>query len=153
MPAFSLSSCVFNAGMFSHIIYSCTSADNGRPISDYWYISDAPQRCINEKIHLLIEGSLNILYDFCVVLLPIPIVLRLNLPLRQRVMIAMLFGAGFIVCIAGIMRTYYMYRMTDGYRDVTWDSYPVALSTAIELYIGIVSFFLLPHQKGDQIID
>jgi hypothetical protein len=109
-----------------------------RPISAYWTLSFVPQHCINERIHLVIQGTFNILYDFCVVLIPIPIVLRLNLPLRQRIIVALLFGIGFVVCFAGIVRTYFMYKVTDGYRDVTWDAYPVWFGTAVELYLGIV---------------
>jgi hypothetical protein len=102
-----------------------------------------PQRCLNQKIHLLVQGTLSIIYDFCVVLIPIPVVLRLNLALRQRIIVALLFGAGFVVCIAGTVRTYFMYRCTDGYHDITWDGYYVWISTAIELYIGIVSSVLI----------
>lgn len=90
----------------------------------------------------MIQGTFNILYDFCVVLIPIPIVLRLNLPLQQRVIVALLFGVGFVVCFAGVVRTYYMYKVTDGYHDVTWDADPVWLGTAVELYLGIVSLSL-----------
>jgi hypothetical protein len=50
----------------------------------------------------------------------------------------MLFGAGFVVCFAGVARTVYMYRVTDGYYDVTWEAFPCWLSTAVELYIGVV---------------
>jgi Fungal rhodopsin domain len=114
-----------------------------RPISAYWTLSFVPQHCINERIHLVIQGSFNIVYDFCVVLIPIPIVLKLNLPLRQRIIVALLFGIGFVVCFAGIVRTYYMYKVTDGYHDITWDAYPVWFGTAVELYLGIVSLFLL----------
>jgi len=115
-----------------------TLLKTNRPISAYWTLSLVPQQCINQRIHLVIQGTINILNDFCVVLIPIPTVLRLRLPLRQRIIVALLFGAGFVVCFAGIARTYYMYRVTDGYRDVTWDAYPVWLSTAVELYVGIV---------------
>jgi hypothetical protein len=111
----------------------------GRPISAYWTLSFVPQHCINENLHLTIHGSLNILFDFCAVLIPIPIVLSLNLPLRQRIIVALLFGIGFVVCLAGIVRTYYMYKATAGYHDVTWDAYPAWLATAVELYLGIVS--------------
>ena len=109
-----------------------------RPISAYWTLSFVPQHCINERVHLVIEGTFNIIYDFVTVLIPIPIVMRLNLPLRQRIIVALLFGMGFVVCFAGVVRTYYMYRVTDGYHDVTWDAYPVWFGTAIELYLGIV---------------
>ncbi|KAE9380981.1 hypothetical protein N431DRAFT_459885 [Stipitochalara longipes BDJ] len=114
------------------VVFQC------KPISAYWTLSFVPQQCINERVHLVIQGTFNILYDFCVVLIPIPIVLRLNLPLRQRIIVALLFGMGFIVCFAGVVRTYYMYKVTDGYHDVTWDAYPVWLGTAFELYLGIV---------------
>ena len=52
---------------------------------------------------------------------------------------------GFIVCFAGVVRTYYMYKVTEGYHDVTWDAYPVWLGTAIELYLGIVRLASTPH--------
>ncbi len=114
-----------------------------RPISAYWTLSFVPQQCINERVHLVLEGTFNIIYDFVTVLIPIPIVMRLNLPLRQRIIVALLFGMGFVVCFAGVVRTYYMYRVTDGYHDVTWDSYPAWFGTAVELYLGIVwSIFL-----------
>lgn len=112
------------------------------PISDIWTVSFTPQHCVDNKIHLLVQGILNIIADFLVVLIPIPIVLKLKLPMRQRVIVALLFGAGFIVCFAGIARTVYMYRLTETYYDVTWDAFPVWLSTAVELYIGIVRIFL-----------
>ena len=70
--------------------------------------------------------------------------MKLNLPFRQRLIVSILFGAGFVVCFAGVVRTVYMYRVTDGYYDVTWDAYPVWLSTAIELYIGIVCTSIPP---------
>lgn len=111
----------------------------GRPISAYWTLSFVPQHCINENVHLTIHGSLNILWDFCAVLIPIPIVLSLHLPLRQRIIVALLFGIGFVVCLAGIVRTYYLYKATASYHDVTWDAYPAWLGTAVELYLGIVS--------------
>jgi hypothetical protein len=114
------------------------------PIEAWWTLSLTPQHCINEKFHLLVQGIINIIADFLVVLIPIPVVLRLNLPMRQRLLVSLLFGAGFIVCFAGIVRTYYFYRLTDGYHDITWDAYPVWLSTAVELYIGLVSISLDP---------
>jgi hypothetical protein len=119
-------------------------ADFNSPMSAWWTLSFTPQHCINEKIHLLIQGILNIIFDFLAVLIPIPVVMKLNLPIRQRIIVSMLFGAGFVVCLAGVVRTVYMYRVTDGYYDVTWDAFPVWLSTAVELYIGIVCTSIPP---------
>jgi hypothetical protein len=76
-----------------------------------------------------------------VVLLPIPSVWNLNVPRRQQIMVIMLFGAGFTVCFAGVVRSIYTYKLTQHY-DVTWDAYPVWFSTSVELYVGIVSCYL-----------
>jgi hypothetical protein len=62
----------------------------------------------------------------------------LRLPWRQRILCAMLFGAGFIVCIAGGIRIKYGYLLTTGY-DKTWLFYPTWICGTIELYLGIVS--------------
>jgi hypothetical protein len=118
-----------------------------RPIAAYWTFSLVPQKCIDEKTHLLFQGIINIVSDFFVVMIPIPIVLKLKLPLRQRIFVALLFGCGFVVCFAGIVRTYYFYRLTDGYHDITWDAFPVWISSAIELYIGIVSYIPISNES------
>lgn len=61
----------------------------------------------------------------------------LKLPYRQRIVLALLFGAGFAVCIAGSVKTYYVHAYNVSY-DKTWDSYPVWISGTIELYLGVV---------------
>ncbi len=71
------------------------------------------------------------------VLLPIRTVWTLQLPTRQVVMVILLFSLGFMSCIAGIIRTYFMYKVTTSY-DQTWNSYPVWITSAVELYIGMV---------------
>ncbi len=108
------------------------------PISEYWTLSFEPQKCINEAAHLLAGGIINSITDFCVVLIPIPIVMRLKLPLRQRIYCALLFGAGFIICIAGAIRIGYTYMLNTTY-DKTWLAYPTWISGTIEMYLGIVS--------------
>jgi hypothetical protein len=85
-----------------------------------------------------VAGIINSFNDFCVVLIPIPVVMKLRLPLRQRIVCALLFGAGFVVCIAGGVRIYYMYQLNTTY-DKTWLAYPTWIAGTIELYLGIVS--------------
>jgi hypothetical protein len=113
------------------------------PVSDYWTFSVAPQNCINEGAHILAAGIINTCSDFCVVLIPIPVVMKLKLPLRQRIVCALLFGAGFIVCIAGGFRIAYMYQLNTTY-DKTWLAFPTWICGTIELYLGIVSLLLIP---------
>lgn len=102
----------------------------------------APQDCINETAQLLASGILNTVTDFCIILLPIPIILQLKLPRRQQIILILVFSGGIVVCIAGVVRTYYTYQMTTGY-DKTWSGYEVILSGSIEMYIIIVSVFYI----------
>ncbi|CAD6440051.1 b628435a-f7c9-414c-9f17-943939478156 [Sclerotinia trifoliorum] len=114
------------------VIFQC------RPVSHYWLITFAPQpECINQKVHVTFAGSFNTLTDFFVVILPIPKMLKLQISQRQRLIVIFLFAAGFLVCIAGTVRTYYTYvELTS--TDVTWDDYYVWISSSVELYVGII---------------
>lgn len=110
-----------------------------RPPSDYWKITVAPQpNCINQTAHLLTAGIINTLTDFCVVIIPIPTVYRLELESRQRIIVIVIFGVGFLVCFVGAVRTVYTYIFSVSY-DATWDALAVWISSTVELYVGIVS--------------
>jgi hypothetical protein len=114
------------------VIFQC------RPPQDYWKITWDPQpNCINQSSSLLIAGVINTLTDFAVVLLPIRTVWTLQVPFRQIVFVILLFGLGFSSCLAGVIRTYYTYKVTKVW-DMTWNSYPVWVTSACELYIGVV---------------
>ncbi|GBF61945.1 hypothetical protein TMEN_4465 [Trichophyton mentagrophytes] len=117
---------------FIVVIFPC------RPVSAYWTLSFRPQECINETAHLLIGTIINIFTDFLVVILPIPTVMSLKLPYRQRIVLALLFGAGFAVCIAGSVKAYYIHVCSASH-DKTWDFYPVWISGTIELYLGVIA--------------
>ena len=115
-------------------------ADHFRPVSDYWTLSFQPQKCINERLHLLFGGIINTLTDFLVFFLPVPTVLSLKIPRRQQFFICLLFGVGFIVCVAGAVRIYFAWAVTSTY-DRTWVSYGLWIASVLELDLGIVSPF------------
>ncbi|TVY29526.1 hypothetical protein LHYA1_G001499 [Lachnellula hyalina] len=134
------------------LIFQC------RPPSHYWKITVNPQpECISETWSLLIAGTINTFTDFVAVALPIRTVLSLQLQAKQIIPIVILFCFGFLSCSFGIVRTYYTYKVSTSY-DQVWDSYPVWITAALELYIGIICasipatkpFFstILPHIFG-----
>jgi hypothetical protein len=61
------------------------------------------------------------------------------MPRRQRFAVAILFGLGFIVTIAGVVRTWYIYRSLFREYDQTWYAYPLWIAAAIEIDLGVVS--------------
>ncbi|EZF31966.1 hypothetical protein TMEN_9324 [Trichophyton mentagrophytes] len=120
------------------IVFCIVAVFTCRPVSAYWTLSTKPQECINETAHLLGGGILNTLTDVSVVFLPFPTVMSLKLPTRQRVMLCVLFGAGFVVCIAGCFRAYFLHKLNTSY-DKTWAGYPLWISGTIEMYLGVIA--------------
>lgn len=109
-----------------------------RPISDFWKLTlESQPTCFDDASLLLAGGILNTLSDFLVVILPIPRVLMLHLPSRQRAIIAILLGIGAMVTIAGAARTYFTYVSATS-NDRTWSLHRAWVSGSLELYIGIV---------------
>jgi hypothetical protein len=112
-----------------------------RPISAAWTIptsAAAAGHCINTSVHLLASNTINTITDLIVVVLPIPTIRSLKLPRKQQATVIALFAAGFMACLAGIARTYYMYSVRNT-ADTTWAADPVWLTSSLELYIGIIA--------------
>ncbi|KAH8889281.1 hypothetical protein GQ53DRAFT_766969 [Thozetella sp. PMI_491] len=108
-------------------IFSCS------PVSDFWTLSFAPQKCVDERAHLVSGSIVNTFTDFLIVLLPAPL----------RLIVALLFGGGFLASVAGAVRTYFTYVFVSSPSvDLTWNAYYVTLTGAIELNVGIISMRL-----------
>ncbi|KAF7860370.1 hypothetical protein EAF04_008497 [Stromatinia cepivora] len=119
------------------IAFDVVIINNCSPISDYWKLSYSPQNCINERTHLLTSAIINTCSDFFVFFLPIPTVFSLPIPFRQQFMLCLLFAAGLVVCAAGVVRIYYIHAVYASY-DRTWFSYPLWISSVLNLYIGTI---------------
>jgi hypothetical protein len=109
------------------------------PVRAFWTfppISD--QQCIHEGWLTLYCGIANNVADIVVVALPIPLIIKLQLPLRQRSGAIFLVSLGLIVCIAGGFRTYFIwFALIDTY-DYTWNGYGIYISAMIEVDLGVV---------------
>ena len=87
----------------------------------------------------LAAGCINCVVDFACAALPIPLIMRLHMPLKQRVGVCALLCVGFFVTIAGIIRTYYIYKSLIESYDETWFTYPLWIAAAVEIDIAVVS--------------
>lgn len=114
-----------------------------RPLSSYWTIlpPPTPRTCLDETRLQLISGCWNTVMDVVLVVLPVVIVLRSrSLPRRQMGVVIGLFAAGWLVSLAGAVRTYLLYMLTTAPdHDFTWLSWASYLAASVELYLGIVS--------------
>jgi hypothetical protein len=101
---------------------------------------------------MVAASVVNAISDFLVVLIPIPVVLKLKMRYRQRAIVIGLFATGFVVCIVAIVRTVFtVILISPGHYDYTWDSFPVYICSALEMYLAIVILHLpivLTSQEG-----
>lgn len=78
-----------------------------RPIRSYWD-TDVEQKCIDMRATLVAIATLNSFSDFLVYLWPAKPLWSLHLPVKQRLGLIFLFSVGLLVCVAGVLRMYYL---------------------------------------------
>ena len=94
---------------------------------------------MNEGAATLWVGVVSCTADFLCTILPIPVVLRLRMPLRQRIGVCVLLSGGIVVTVAGIFRTWFIYKSLISTYDETWFTYPLWICAALEIDIAVVS--------------
>ncbi|KAE8356256.1 hypothetical protein BDV28DRAFT_127282 [Aspergillus coremiiformis] len=78
------------------------------PIPRNWQIKPyAGDNCTIRKPNFLIITALNLITDLLILLIPIPVLLKLQIPLPRKLILTFLFSSGIFVMICTILRTYY----------------------------------------------
>ena len=95
-------------------------------------------RCINEGRWTFVCGIINTIADIFVVVLPIPIIYKLRLPLRKRIGAIILVSLGFLVCVVGVVRAYFVWLSLMHSYDVTWNGYGALVAATVEIHVGLV---------------
>ncbi|TKA78707.1 hypothetical protein B0A49_02522 [Cryomyces minteri] len=109
------------------------------PIEAYWVfppIKDS--KCLDEGTVTLAAGVINCVADLLVTVLPIPIVMQLQMPIRQRIGVIFLLSLGFIVTNAGVVRTYFIWKSLVKSYDETWFAYPLWIAAAVEIDLAVI---------------
>ncbi|KAF2836950.1 hypothetical protein M501DRAFT_978701 [Patellaria atrata CBS 101060] len=109
------------------------------PIEAYWTIPPKPgSTCLDEGIITLVLGIINCVADLLVTILPIPIIIKLHMPIRDRIGVIVLLSLGLIVTVAGIVRTYFIWKSLIASYDRSWYSYPLWIAAAVEIDLGVI---------------
>ena len=86
---------VFNVYLFFTNIFFCI------PIYAYWNFAAMPDRdpdswCFKSELKWLPDTGINIISDFVIFFLPLPVVRSMTLPLRQKLWLYFVFAIGFL---------------------------------------------------------
>ncbi|USW48445.1 hypothetical protein Slin15195_G017640 [Septoria linicola] len=134
---------VLHASMFFivglGIAFTCIGIWLCNPVQSYWIFPPmGTHTCMDEGTATFTIGIFNCVADLLCTLLPIPLVWRLKMPVKHRIGVCFLLGLGFIVTIAGVLRTYFIWESLIDSWDETWYSYPLWICAAIEIDLAVI---------------
>lgn len=107
------------------------------PLASYWTLGEGGH-CVPEGPPLLAQAASTVFFDAAVWVLPLGTLARARLPVRERVAVVGLFGAGAVVVAAAAVRTYWVWWVVEGTWDVTWEGFELWIWTAVEVHLGVI---------------
>ncbi|KAL8865631.1 MAG: hypothetical protein Q9174_006786, partial [Haloplaca sp. 1 TL-2023] len=89
------------------ILFECN------PVAGYWdpFLNAT---CLDQQKLTLSNSILNVIFDFIVLVVPIPMLLKLQVSTRQKLVVGALFSLGSITCVVSAVRIYYQEKVFTG---------------------------------------
>ncbi|KAJ5263387.1 hypothetical protein N7478_010992 [Penicillium angulare] len=110
------------------------------PPSYFWeqYQDSTGGKCVtNLYAYYLGNAAANVFTDIMILFVPLPTIWRLQMRTSQKVFVSSIFLLGGFVCVASIMRIYYMSFLNSDV-DVNWIMSDVYVWSTVEPSIGII---------------
>ncbi|OBT73179.1 hypothetical protein VF21_07910 [Pseudogymnoascus sp. 05NY08] len=111
-----------------------------RPLPYYWeiLIPGAKGTCLDEGVHMVTAGVLNLIFDLIIFATPLRSLFTLKIRTTQKLQVISLFSAGLIVIAAASIRLYYNVVVFLQTYDVSWYGYVAWLWAAVEVHVSII---------------
>ncbi|KAF6823623.1 integral membrane protein [Colletotrichum musicola] len=107
------------------------------PVAAFWD-SSVSGRCLDYLAIWYAMAGINLVADFVIFSMPIPVINSLQLPRRQKRMLLFVFGLGFFTCIISTLRIRTL-RVAADTQDPYWDNVDAATWSFLEITIGILA--------------
>lgn len=96
------------------------------------------RRCERQTIWSVTQGCLNVLLDFFILYIPIPILWKVQMDRRKKIGVSAVFLTGFIACIASALNLWIKVEFHIG-SDIIWNSFRVDVSNVVEINTAIMA--------------
>ncbi|KAM5368492.1 hypothetical protein ACJZ2D_009469 [Fusarium nematophilum] len=93
--------------------------------------------CLDTMPIWYLSAIMSTITDFIILLVPLPSVVKLNLPIRQKIAILSMFCLGFFTCAISVIRIFTLKRAAET-TDPTYDLSGLACWSSVELNTGII---------------
>ncbi|RPB27316.1 hypothetical protein L211DRAFT_865541 [Terfezia boudieri ATCC MYA-4762] len=97
--------------------------------------------CINRPVLFYVSGGLNVLSDLVILAIPMPMLLGLGWPWRQKVALVGVFSLGGIACIASFARLGVLHELLYSPDLTVWllrVIYKYSITSCLEISLGII---------------
>ncbi|KAI0860558.1 hypothetical protein F4860DRAFT_478841 [Xylaria cubensis] len=101
--------------------------------------------CINVGLFALFFDLSNIVFDFVILAMPVPLVLKLQVSRQKKRMLIATFATGGSACVISIIQLKYISKLSST-SDSTWNNAPVAIVVSIECMIGFLAVCIVTYR-------
>ncbi|KKA27646.1 hypothetical protein TD95_001232 [Thielaviopsis punctulata] len=84
-----------------------------RPFNQYWAVPPQNAQCSTAMHHLITNAVFNISSDIIMIMIPMPIFIQSQIPLKQKAVLCSVFALGIFTILSAILNKYYSF--TDPY--------------------------------------
>ncbi|KAI0424683.1 hypothetical protein F5Y09DRAFT_335560 [Xylaria sp. FL1042] len=106
------------------------------PVQFNWDKS-IPGGVCNQSVAFLSSGIINLVIDAFIVILPIPILFKLQMPSAKKLGVAVMFSLGAVICIISLFRIIALSNWD--LDDVTFGSAEISIYSSVEPTLGVVN--------------
>ncbi|KAJ0124249.1 integral membrane protein [Diaporthe amygdali] len=130
----------YTTGIFFSLIFACD------PIERSFDVTITAGSCINSAALYIATAAANIISDVILFILPIPMLVALQVPLKQKIGLMCIFGVGSITIVTSILRAAVLPSLLTS-TDPTWDVSYASLLIVVEANLIIVCGMLPTLRK------
>ncbi|KAH6892869.1 hypothetical protein B0T10DRAFT_481057 [Thelonectria olida] len=91
-----------------------------RPFNQYWAVPPDNVQCSAATNHLITNAVLNISSDILIILIPTPIFLQSQLPIKRRALLCGVFALGAFTIVSAILNKFYSFNDPFGANWTFW---------------------------------
>lgn len=98
--------------------------------------------CTVRKPNYIVIAVLNSITDMAIIIVPMPLLFKVKVPVKQKIALILLFSLGFFVIVATILRAYYSLKSLDTLMiALGWASRETFVATIVACAPGIKPLF------------
>ncbi|KIV82363.1 hypothetical protein PV11_04482 [Exophiala sideris] len=124
--------CYFVAFMFI-LGFECT------PVSFFWtqWRDPSAGKCIDINAGGWAAAAINIALDLCILIIPIPVIMKLQISRQQKLQILSMFGVGSFITVISIIRLQALISFATE-TNLTYNLLQTSIWSSIELYVSVI---------------